>query len=75
MSLAGILPTKYKEIANMENILVADAARYVGQYVTTADFGKTEVITSSKSAVEAYNNAKELGYTDPVLIYVPLEGE
>lgn len=59
----------------MESILVANAARYVGQYVTTADFGETAVITTSNDAVEAYNSAIELGYSDPVLIYVPLEGE
>ena len=59
----------------MENILVADAYRYVGQYVTTADFGETQVVSASKNAIEAYNEAVKRGFSNPVLIYVPLESE
>ncbi len=59
----------------MENILVADASRYVGQYVITEDFGKVDVVASSESAEVAYTMAIELGYKDPVIIYVPKEGE
>ncbi len=59
----------------MDNILIANADQYIGQYVTTSDFGETEVITSSESAVEAYDSAVNKGITDPVLIYIPKEGE
>ena len=59
----------------MDNILVADATQYIGQYVTTADFGETKVISASDNAVEAYNDAINQGHLEPVLIYVPAEGE
>ena len=59
----------------MDNILIADATKYVGQYVTTARFGETNVITASENAVDAYNQAINLGFNDPVLIYVPIEME
>ena len=59
----------------MDNILIANAEQYLGQYVTTADFGETEVITSSENAIEAYDSAISQGFSDPVLIYIPKEGE
>lgn len=59
----------------MDSILIADASRYAGQYVTTEDFGKTTVISSSKSAVQAYKEAITKGFLDPVIIYVPAENE
>lgn len=61
--------------AFMDSILVVEAHRYAGQYVTTADFGQTEVITASPSAISAYKQAVSKGYKDPVIIYVPKDGE
>ena len=55
----------------MENVLVAHSERYMGQYVTTADFDDINVITSSPDAITAYSDAIEKGYNSPVLIYIP----
>ncbi|MBN4073572.1 hypothetical protein JYT23_01915 [Mariprofundus ferrooxydans] len=55
--------------------LVANAAAYEGQYVTTEDFCSNKVVTHSASPSEAYNQAIELGYESPVIIYVPSKNE
>lgn len=59
----------------MEHVMVAEAFRYEGQYVTKATFNTTEVLTSSTSAVNAYREAQAQGYIDPVLLYVPKDEE
>ena len=59
----------------MENVLAANAEQYIGQYVTTADFDDLQVITASPNAVIAYNEAVKKGHPDPVLVYIPREGE
>ncbi len=58
----------------MDHILVANSGSYEGQYVTTCADGN-EVVTSSPSPVEAYQEAKEKGCIDPVLVYVPTKEE
>ncbi len=59
----------------MDHILIADSGRYEGKYVTTRDPDSVEVISSSESAIEAYESAKESGCDDPILIYVPSKEE
>jgi len=59
----------------MENVLANNAEQYIGQYVTTADFDHFDVITHSPDAVIAYNEAVKKGHPDPVLVYIPHEGE
>lgn len=44
---------------------------YDDEYVTTCSSDSRTVVSSSKSAVAAYNEAKAKGCVDPVLIYVP----
>ncbi len=55
--------------------MVADAEAYEGQYVTTENFGSNKVVTHAVSPSEAYNQAVELGYESPVIIYVPSKNE
>jgi len=60
---------------NNSPCLVANAEVYEGQYVTTEDFNSNTVVTHSRSPSEAYNQAVELGYKSPVIIYVPSKNE
>jgi len=63
------------QIKDNSPCLVANAEAYEGQYVTTEDFDSNEVVTYSASPAEAYNQAIELGYESPVIIYVPSKNE
>jgi len=60
---------------NNSPYLVANAEVYEGQYVTTEGFNSNTVVTHSTSPSEAYNQAVELGYESPVIIYVPSKNE
>lgn len=55
----------------MTELLIENAEFYYGKYVTVSDFNDKTVITYSESAAEAYKEAQEKGFLDPVLIYVP----
>ncbi|MGZ8924494.1 MAG: hypothetical protein ACXW2E_01290 [Nitrososphaeraceae archaeon] len=55
----------------MHNYLIDNASEYANQYVTVEDFGHTTVLTASTSAIDAYNQAIELGFSSPVLLYIP----
>jgi uncharacterized protein (DUF39 family) len=55
--------------------MVKDSEKYIGMYVTVEDFNSEIVLTSSKNAYDAYHAAINLGYNDPVLIYIPKEFE
>ncbi len=59
----------------MNNTLVAEKGIHRGKYVTTCSPTSQEVISSSESPVEAYNQAKKAGCDDPVLIYIPADNE
>ena len=54
--------------------LIISDKDYSGLYVTAAHDSQ-KVISSSDSPAEAYNEAKDKGCDDPVLIYVPGEDE
>jgi len=51
--------------------LVKNATEYQGMYVTTPTSINRRVISSSKIPLDAMNKAKEKGYPNPVIIYVP----
>jgi hypothetical protein len=55
--------------------MVKDSDKYVGMYVTIEDFDSEIVLTSSHNAIDAYDAAINLGYNDPVVIYIPKEFE
>ena len=55
--------------------LIKNSEAYRGLYVTTRSFDSQIVVSSSASASEAYDEAKEKGYVTPVLIYVPTKEE
>ncbi len=55
----------------MDHILIANSEAYEGQYVTTCNDDSTKVVSAAESPVDAYNEAKEKGCNDPVLLYVP----
>lgn len=57
----------------MEKALLSDEdrKRFAGQYVCVADFQSEIVVSSDKDPVVARRKAKEAGYGDPVLFYVP----
>lgn len=59
----------------MDHILIANSNEYEGKYVTTCSPDSVSVVSSSESAVEAYETAKQYGCEDPILIYVPSKEE
>jgi len=59
----------------MDHVLVANSADYEGMYVTTCTPDSLDVVSSSQSAVEAYEAAKRSGCDDPILIYIPSKDE
>ena len=59
----------------MDNVLVVNSDNYRGKYVATPDWDNNEVICSSEIPITAYNEAKEKGYSTPIILYVPYEHE
>ena len=53
---------------NIKNI-----EKYQNMYITLKDYNTNEVITYSKNAKEAYDNAILLGVTDPVILFIDVE--
>lgn len=45
--------------------------KYEGKYVALVSFDDHRVIGVGAFPNEAYNNAKEKGFKDPVIVYVP----
>jgi len=54
-------------------IKMADTVKYGGQYVCADNEGN--VISSSVDPLEALKEAKEKGFEDPLIFYVPRAGE
>ncbi|MBF0473998.1 MAG: succinyl-CoA synthetase subunit alpha [Nitrospirae bacterium] len=52
-------------------LLVNDASKYYGLYVAMPSFIDRNVVCSGKDPIKVYKQAKENGYNDPVLFYVP----
>jgi hypothetical protein len=51
--------------------IVNHASRYYGSYVAMPSFKDNNVICSGKDPLKVHKKAKEKGYDDPVLFYVP----
>jgi hypothetical protein len=66
----GILIEKGKA---MEKTLV-NSHKYDGQYVAMVSRDNNTVVGAGKTPDEALNEAKENGYQNPLLLYVPEKG-
>jgi len=53
------------------NVLFDDGDRYGGKYVATRSFEDRTVISSGEDPIKVYNEAKERGADDPVIVYIP----
>ena len=56
----------------IENVLVENAEKYRGRYVILKSFWDNKVILDNENPSEILKQAVELGYDDPVIIYVPI---
>lgn len=56
----------------MEQVLITDR-KYNGRYVAIKDFKDSTVISDGKDAQEAYEKAIQSGFSDPVILFVPLK--
>ena len=45
--------------------------KYNGRYVAVKDFNDGTVVGDGKSPEEAYSRAKEKGFNEPVILFVP----
>ena len=57
-----------------QHTLVNNCEKYSGQYVAVKSFSDREVISSGSQPVDVLNAAKEKGFKEPVLIYIPEKG-
>ena len=57
----------------MEKTLIKEK-KYSGCYVTLKDFNDSTVIADGKDPKEVYETALKKGYSEPVIIYVPIAG-
>ena len=55
-------------------LIEEDGEDYAGEYVTVADGNSKKVLCHGKNAVKVYRETQEMGYEDPVIIYVPEPG-
>jgi hypothetical protein len=56
------------------NVLVEDDDRYGGQYVATKSFADKTVVSHGLNPADVHAEAKEKGYKDPVVVYIPPKG-
>ena len=49
---------------------INNAEKYIGEYVALSDYCEPDIITHNIDASVAYNEAIELGYVNPVIIYI-----
>lgn len=56
----------------MAQILVKDK-QYAGKYVAIEDFGSSKVVGNGQTPQEAYKEATLRGYSNPVIVFVPLK--
>ena len=54
----------------MEQVLIKEN-KYNGRYVATKDFGESAVIADGKDPKEVYDKAVKLGYSNPVILFIP----
>lgn len=59
----------------MSNFLFLDDRPYLGQYVTFTNMTEKTVVSVDASPVQAVKKAREKGYLDTVLVYIPDEQE
>lgn len=52
-----------------------DAEKYQGEYVTVSEPDSKKVLCHNKNALLAYEETEQMGYKDPVILYVPEHGE
>ncbi|MBI5400377.1 hypothetical protein HZB07_07245 [Candidatus Saganbacteria bacterium] len=55
----------------MDNTLLKDE-KYTGRYIAIKDFGDETVLADGKSPSEVFESAKQKGYKDPVILFVPI---
>ena len=56
----------------MENTLLKDQ-EYGGRFVALKDFDDKTVIVDGKSPIEVFEKARQKGYKDPVILFVPVK--
>ena len=57
----------------MEQVLIKEQ-KFEGKYVALQDIDHPLPIADGKSPDEVYNAAVKKGFTDPLILYVPLHG-
>lgn len=56
----------------MENTLLKDK-KYSGRFVALKDFDDKTVIIDGKTPNEVFEKARQKGYKEPVILYVPVK--
>jgi hypothetical protein len=56
----------------MEQTLITER-KYNGRYVAIRDFKDNTVISDGETPQEVYEKAIEKGFSDPVILFVPLK--
>ncbi len=56
----------------MEQTLITEK-KYNGRYVAVRDFKDNTVISDGKNPQEAYEKAIQKGFSDPVILFVPVK--
>ena len=54
----------------MKNVLLKDK-KYSGRFVALKEFGNETVVAYGKDTNEALRKAKQKGFRDPVILFVP----
>jgi len=52
-----------------------DSEKYQGEYVTVSSSDSKKVICHNENAVKVYEETQRMGYKDPIIIYIPVDGE
>jgi Family of unknown function (DUF5678) len=54
--------------------LVKNSEKYFGQYVAVKSFTNRDVVSHGSVPLDVVNEAKQKGFSEPVLIFVPVKG-
>lgn len=57
----------------MEQVLIKEK-KFEGRYVALEDIDHPLPVADGKSPDEVYESAVKKGFTDPLILYVPLQG-
>jgi hypothetical protein len=57
----------------MKNALIKDE-KFNGRFVALKDFNEKSVIVDGKTPSEVLEKSKQKGYSDPVILFVPVRG-